>query len=53
MNVVWTLGSIAAVVTGAADLTTAGSAWAIAQALVVALFAELQITGLRKTRTTA
>ncbi|GAA3657724.1 hypothetical protein GCM10022224_021180 [Nonomuraea antimicrobica] len=53
VNVVWTLGSIAAVVTGAADLTTAGSAWAIAQALVVALFAELQITGLRKTRTTA
>ncbi|GAA0969522.1 hypothetical protein GCM10009555_016810 [Acrocarpospora macrocephala] len=51
LNILWPLGSIAAVVTGAAGLTTIGAAWAIAQALVVALFAELQITGLRKSRT--
>ncbi|NUP03821.1 MAG: hypothetical protein HOV97_43390 [Nonomuraea sp.] len=50
LNVVWTLASVAAVVTGAAGLTTLGAIWAIAQALVVGLFAELQITGLRKTR---
>ncbi|MEU6714835.1 hypothetical protein ABZ897_25515 [Nonomuraea sp. NPDC046802] len=50
LNVVWTLGSIAAVVTGVADFTTIGAIWAIAQALVVGVFAELQIMGLRKTR---
>ncbi|MEV1172034.1 hypothetical protein [Nonomuraea sp. NPDC049784] len=50
LNIIWTLGSIAVVVTGAADLTTVGAVWAIAQALVVGVFAELQITGLRKTR---
>ncbi|MGW3345323.1 hypothetical protein ACWDA3_18580 [Nonomuraea rubra] len=51
VNIIWTLASIAAVVTGAAGFTTIGAIWAIAQALVVAGFAELQITGLRKTRT--
>ncbi|KAB8193262.1 hypothetical protein FH608_023550 [Nonomuraea phyllanthi] len=51
LNVIWTLGSVVAVVTGAADLTTAGAIWTIAQALVVGVFAELQITGLRRTRT--
>ncbi|MEQ4719371.1 hypothetical protein [Nonomuraea sp. B19D2] len=50
LNIIWTLGSIAAVVTGAAAFTTIGAVWAIAQALVVGVFAELQITGLRKTR---
>ncbi|MEV4170400.1 hypothetical protein [Nonomuraea sp. NPDC049709] len=50
LNIIWTLGSVAAVVTGAADFTTVGAIWAIAQALVVAGFAELQITGLRKSR---
>jgi hypothetical protein len=50
LNAIWTLGSVAAVVTGAAPFTTIGAIWAIAQALVVGLFAELQITGLRKTR---
>ncbi|MEO3888826.1 hypothetical protein [Nonomuraea sp. B5E05] len=52
LNIGWTLGSIAAVVTGALDLTTAGAVWVIAQALLVAVFAELQIVGLRRTRTT-
>lgn len=50
LNIVWTLGSVAAVVFGLGDLTTIGAIWAIAQALVVAVFAELQIMGLRKAR---
>ncbi|MCK2216679.1 hypothetical protein MF672_023185 [Actinomadura sp. ATCC 31491] len=50
MNIAWTLGSVAAVVTGALGLTTVGAIWAIAQALAVAAFAELQIMGLRKAR---
>ncbi|MGW6500352.1 hypothetical protein [Nonomuraea angiospora] len=50
LNIVWTLASVAVVVTGAADLTTIGAIWTIAQALVVGAFAELQIVGLRKTR---
>ncbi|MEW9554336.1 hypothetical protein [Nonomuraea sp. NPDC050783] len=50
LNIAWTLGSVAAVVTGALELTTVGAVWALAQALVVAAFAELQIMGLRKAR---
>ncbi|MGN9842880.1 hypothetical protein ACTMTI_32635 [Nonomuraea sp. H19] len=50
LNIIWTLGSVAAVVTGALNFTTAGAIWAIAQALTVAGFAELQIMGLRKAR---
>ncbi|WP_043622153.1 hypothetical protein [Nonomuraea candida] len=50
VNIVWTLASIAAVVTGAIGFSTMGAIWAIAQALVVAGFAELQIMGLRKSR---
>jgi hypothetical protein len=51
LNVIWALGSVAAVVTGALELTTAGAIWAVLQALAVAGFAELQIMGLRKART--
>ncbi|MEV0388353.1 hypothetical protein [Nonomuraea sp. NPDC050643] len=51
LNVIWTLGSVGTVVAGAADFTTIGAIWAIAQALVVAGFAELQIMGLRRSRT--
>ncbi|MFI7463158.1 hypothetical protein [Nonomuraea sp. NPDC049646] len=50
LNIVWTLGSVAAVVTGGLEFSTLGAVWGIAQALVVGLFAELQITGLRKAR---
>ncbi|MEU4514325.1 hypothetical protein AB0G05_32910 [Nonomuraea wenchangensis] len=50
LNAAWTLGSLAAVVTGALGLTTVGAIWAIAQAVTVAAFAELQIMGLRKAR---
>ncbi|MCA2226732.1 hypothetical protein [Nonomuraea aurantiaca] len=50
LNAVWTLGSVATVVTGVAEFTTIGAVWAIAQAIVVGVFAELQITGLRRLR---
>ncbi|MFG1684765.1 hypothetical protein ACGFNP_31705 [Nonomuraea sp. NPDC049269] len=50
LNAVWTLGSVLAVVTGVAEFTTIGAVWAIAQALVVGVFAELQIMGLRRLR---
>jgi hypothetical protein len=50
VNLAWALGSVAAVLTGVLELTTIGAVWAIAQALVVAVFAELQITGLRRLR---
>lgn len=49
LNMVWALASILAVVTGVLEFTTIGAVWAIAQALTVAAFAELQIVGLRKT----
>lgn len=48
LNMIWALGSIAAVVTGVIEFSTLGAVWAIAQALVVGGFAELQIIGLRK-----
>jgi hypothetical protein len=47
VNVAWVLASIVFAVT--ADLTGIGIAFVIAQAVVVGLFAELQITGLRRT----
>ncbi|WP_336212677.1 hypothetical protein [Nonomuraea sp. LPB2021202275-12-8] len=50
LNIAWALGSVAAVVTGALEFTTIGAVWAVAQALVVAVFAELQIMGLRRLR---
>lgn len=48
LNIAWTLGSVAAVVFGLLEFTTIGAVWAIAQALTVGAFAELQIMGLRK-----
>lgn len=50
LNIAWALASVATVVTGLMEFTTIGAVWAIAQALVVAGFAELQIMGLRKLR---
>lgn len=50
LNAVWTLASVAAVVTGVTEFTTLGAVWAIAQAIVVGAFAELQIMGLRRLR---
>ena len=47
VNLAWVVASIAAVFT--VDLTGLGIAFVLAQAGAVALFAELQLTGLRKT----
>ncbi|MEJ7634580.1 hypothetical protein [Aeromicrobium sp.] len=48
VNIAWTIGSVAAVALGWFDLTATGQAWTIVQALVVATFAALQITALRR-----
>jgi hypothetical protein len=48
LNAVWVLGSIAAVIADLGTPTTVGAVWIIAQALVVAGFVELQVTGLRR-----
>jgi uncharacterized protein YjeT (DUF2065 family) len=48
LNAVWAAGSVVAVVAGLLEFTTPGVVWALAQALVVAAFAELQFMGLRK-----
>jgi len=50
LNITWAVGSVAAVATGLLEFTTMGAVWAIAQALVVATFAGLQIMGLRRLR---
>ncbi|WP_084957947.1 hypothetical protein [Thermoactinospora rubra] len=50
LNALWAVESVVAVVTGMVEFTTAGAAWAILQALVVAGFAGLQYTGLRRAR---
>jgi hypothetical protein len=47
-NVAWALGSLAAAVAGWGTPTTVGTVWIVAQALVVAGFAELQLLGLRR-----
>ena len=48
LNAAWVVGSIAAVFADLGTPTTVGAVWMIAQALVVAGFVELQITGLRR-----
>jgi hypothetical protein len=47
LNVVWVAASVAALVTGALDLTTPGTVWAVLQAVVVGGFAAAQYAGLR------
>jgi hypothetical protein len=47
-NLLWTVGSIAVVVVGVGDPTTVGAVWIVLQAVVVAAFALLQISGLRR-----
>jgi hypothetical protein len=47
-NVAWALGSVAAAVAGWGTPTTEGTVWIVAQGLVVAGFAELQLLGLRR-----
>ncbi|MEU6040015.1 hypothetical protein ABZ801_31890 [Actinomadura sp. NPDC047616] len=50
MNVLWAVLSVLAVITGWLDLNAAGAVWAVLQAAVVAGFAALQYTGLRRSR---
>jgi hypothetical protein len=47
-NLLWVIGSVVAVVTGFGSPTTVGAVWLVLQAAVVAAFAALQITGLRR-----
>ena len=47
-NVLWVIGSVIAVVTGFGSPTTAGAAWLVLQAVVVAGFAAVQVAGLRR-----
>jgi hypothetical protein len=49
-NLVWVGASILAVVAGWWSPTTLGTVFVVAQAAAVALFAELQLTGLRRPR---
>lgn len=48
LNAGWAVGCIAAALADAGTPTTAGAIWIVAQALVVAGFAALQLTGLRR-----
>ena len=47
-NVLWAIGSVVAVATGAGSPTTVGAVWIVLQAVVVAGFASLQVAGLRR-----
>jgi hypothetical protein len=48
LNAAWVVGSVAAVLADLGTPTTVGAVWLIAQALVVAGFVELQVSGLRR-----
>jgi hypothetical protein len=52
-NVLWVVGSVALLVSGLVAPTVLGTAFVIAQALVVAILAELQLLGLRRQRLAA
>jgi hypothetical protein len=49
-NALWTVLSVATVIAGWFTLTAAGAVWTVLQAIVVAGFAALQYTALRRTR---
>jgi hypothetical protein len=49
LNAAWVIGSLALLVGGWVAPTTLGTAFVIAQAVVVGVFAELQLLGLRRT----
>jgi hypothetical protein len=49
-NFAWAVGCIALLAVGGAAITPLGWAWVLAQALTVVVLAELQWTGLRRTR---
>jgi len=49
-NFGWALGCIALLMSGVFAISALGTAWVLAQALCVVVLAELQWTGLRRTR---
>ncbi|WP_332662247.1 hypothetical protein [Aeromicrobium sp.] len=49
VNIVWAIASVAVVAFGWLDLTTTGNVWTLLQAGIVAVFAALQLTALRRT----
>jgi hypothetical protein len=53
LNVLWVAGSVGLLMSGWVAPTVLGYAFVIAQAVVVGVFAELQVIGLRRTRATA
>lgn len=52
-NVLWVIGSIALLISGLIAPTALGMAFVIAQALIVAILAELQVMGLKRQRLAA
>jgi glucose uptake protein GlcU len=48
-NAIWVLDSVLLLLSGSVQPTAIGTAYVIAQAVVVAVIAELEFTGLRKT----
>jgi hypothetical protein len=52
-NALWALASVALVVSGAIDPNALGTAFVVAQAVVVAAFAEAQLVGLRRSAVAA
>jgi hypothetical protein len=50
LNLLWVLASIGLLVTGWVEPTALGYTFVIVQAVVVAIFVELYVTGLRQTR---
>ncbi|HJR21044.1 MAG TPA: hypothetical protein VJ822_05450 [Dongiaceae bacterium] len=52
-NALWVVGSVALLMSGLVAPTTLGTSFVIAQALVVAILAELQLLGLRRQRLAA
>jgi hypothetical protein len=53
LNVLWVVGSIGLLMSGHVAPTVLGTAFVIAQAIAVGVFAELQVVGLRRTRAAA
>ncbi len=52
-NALWVIGSAALLISGLVAPTTLGTAFVIAQALIVAILAELQVMGLKRQRLAA
>src|SRR5688572_3717166 len=52
-NVLWVIGSVALLISSLVAPTTLGTAFVIAQALIVAILAELQLLGLKRQRLAA